>query len=222
MKDQKKEEEDFLKNVATHEMKIIRDDGVARHIRFKRPNTGCMHFDLITWPGYLCYTGDMGTYVFSRIEDMFEFFRTDRDDYNFNLNGLSINPSYWGEKLQAIDKNDGFKQYSPDKFHLVVNDIIDRHIADEGLTDEQAESLREAIEEYVFANNDESEEMAHAAAREFEHEGFEFSDFWEHDLKDYSFRFMWCCYALAWGIKKYDEAKVLAQPVQSRSAMLKP
>ena len=88
-------QEEFQKDVSQHGVTIIRDDGVNRHIRFKRPGTMCMHFDLITWPGYLCYCGDMGTYVFSRLEDMFEFFRTDRD----------INPGYWAEKLQAVDNH---------------------------------------------------------------------------------------------------------------------
>lgn len=74
------EEQRFLNDVANHEMIIIRDDGVNRHVRFKRPNSSCMYFDLITWPGHLCYTGDMGSYVFRRLEDMFEFFRTDRND----------------------------------------------------------------------------------------------------------------------------------------------
>src|SRR5690348_13144744 len=96
----------FLKDVSTHEMIVIRDDGANRHIRFKRPGTSCMYFDLITWPGYLCYTGDMGTYVFSRLEDMFEFFRTDRDYNKRKGRELSINPKYWGEKLQAVDSAD--------------------------------------------------------------------------------------------------------------------
>ena len=71
-------EQSFLKDVAEHQMTVLRDDGVNRHVQFRRPGTICMGFELITWPGYLCYTGDMGTYVFRRLEDMFEFFRTDR------------------------------------------------------------------------------------------------------------------------------------------------
>ena len=200
------EEQRFLNDVATHEMIVIRDDGVNRHIRFKRPGTSCMHFDLITWPGYLCYTGDMGTYVFRRLEDMFEFFRTDRNDYNHNKNGISINPGYWGEKLQAVDKGSGFMQYSQDKFHSIVNEIIEEHIVSDELSDDEAEDLREEVLIEVLAH-DETEHDAYEAARDFEHNGFTFSDFWEHDLKDYSFRFIWCCYAIAWGIKKYDEAK---------------
>lgn len=59
-------ESTFLREVSQHSMTVIRDDGVNRHLRFRRPETNCMGFDLITWAGHLCYTGDMGTYVFSR------------------------------------------------------------------------------------------------------------------------------------------------------------
>ena len=47
-------EQRFLTDAAQHEMTIIRDDGVHRHIQFKRPGTRCYQFDLIRWPGYLC------------------------------------------------------------------------------------------------------------------------------------------------------------------------
>jgi hypothetical protein len=166
-----------------------------------------MYFDLITWPGYLCYTGDMGTYVFCRLNDMFEFFRTDREHMRLeDGETLAINPSYWGEKLQAIDRGDGYRRYSHEKFIRIVNERVEQYIEDEELNDEQAQELRDAVESEVL-DCDESEDVAHRAARDFEHEGFEFSDFWEYDLKDYTFRFMWCCYAIAWGVKKYDDAK---------------
>ncbi len=71
-------EQSFLEAVAKHEMHVLHEDGLYRHIRFKKPGTSCMHFDLITYPGYLVYSGDMGCYVFSRLPDMFELFRADR------------------------------------------------------------------------------------------------------------------------------------------------
>ena len=83
----------FLQDVAQHQIHVIRDDGVYRHVRFKRPDTYCSHFDLITWPGHLCYTGDMGTYVFTRLRDMFDFFR--RPD---NEKWHRIDRRYWAEK----------------------------------------------------------------------------------------------------------------------------
>lgn len=202
-------EQQFLKDVAEHQMTIVRDDGVHRHIRFAKPATSCMHFDLITWPGYLCYTGDMGTYVFRRLHDMFEFFRTDREHQHLKDGlTLAINQPYWGEKLEAVDKCDGYKEYSEKKFKLIINDLVDQHIEEENfpVAGVKAIELREAVHEEVLCNC-ETEQAAHEAARDFSHDGFEFRDFWESDLKEYSFRFTWCCYALAWGIQKYDEAK---------------
>ena len=76
MKDYACTEARFLGDVDWHVMTVLRDDGVHRHIRLKRPDSGSYWFDLITWPGTLCIDGDCGTYVFRRLEDMFQFFRT--------------------------------------------------------------------------------------------------------------------------------------------------
>ena len=97
-------EAQFLKDVSGHQMRVIRDDGKHRHVRFEKPGSSCMHFELITWPGYLAYVGDMGSYVFSRLPDMFQFFRMGDGDLNHNERGLSINPSYWAGKIEAADR----------------------------------------------------------------------------------------------------------------------
>jgi hypothetical protein len=206
-------EERFLKDVAQHEMKVVRDDVVSRHVRFQKPGTYCMHFDLITWPGYLCYTGDMGTYVFKRLEDMFAFFRTDRRDFNHNRNpnGLSINPGYWGEKLQAIDRGDGFRQWSKDKFEQRIREDFAEWLEDGDLSDEQKEDAKEQFESDVICAIDDGKEAAYMAAMNFEFDGRSpFQDWWEVDTDEYAFRFLWCCYALAWGVQKYDEVKAQA------------
>lgn len=202
-------EERFLKDVAQHEMKVVRDDGVSRHVRFQKPGTYCMYFDLITWPGYLCYTGDMGTYVFQRLEDMFAFFRTDRRDFNHNPNGLSINPGYWGEKLQATDRGDGFRKWSKDKFEQRIREDFAEWLEDGDLSDEQKEEAKEQFESDVICAVDDSKEAAYRAAMDFKFDGRSpFQDWWEVNTDEYTFRFIWCCYALAWGVQKYDEAKV--------------
>src|ERR1700760_3629526 len=85
--------EAFDREITRHEMKVVRDDGLYRHLRFKRPDTGMYYFDLITWPWHLCITGDASDgLVFSRTEDMFTFFGSSPD--------YRINPKYWAEKLQ--------------------------------------------------------------------------------------------------------------------------
>lgn len=57
--------EKFAKDVEAHEVQVLMDSGVYRHLRVRRSGTYCMGFDIVTYPGYLCYSGDMGTYVFS-------------------------------------------------------------------------------------------------------------------------------------------------------------
>jgi hypothetical protein len=213
-------EERFLRDVAQHKMTVIKDDGVHRHLHFAKPGTSCMHFDLITWPGYLCYTGDMGTYVFTRLRDMFEFFRTDREYAKRRGKELAINPSYWGEKLEAVDKCDGFKQFSEEKFNAAIREYFVSWVRDHrgDTSKEERRELWEAIEcEVLGADGDGGGYRKQCAAHDFYHEvnravgNFRFEDFWETNVEEYSHRFMWCCYALAWGIQQYDDAKDMAQ-----------
>lgn len=205
----------FLDDVREHKMIVMRDDGMHRHIRFTRTGTSCMQFDLITWPGYLCYIGDMGTYVFSRLADMFEFFRTDREYAARRGKQLSINPGYWGEKLQAQDRCDGYRKFSEDKFKSVVTERLRSWIRDrrDQSTPAERRDLWEAVSNDVLGvDGDSGGYRKQAAAHDFQYKvndrlTFDFTDFWEADVEEYSFRFMWCCYALAWGIKQYDDAK---------------
>lgn len=217
-------EESFLKDVSTHEMHVLMDNGVYRHIRFKRPGTGCMHFDLVTYPGYLVYSGDMGCYVFSRLEDMFKFFRTDRE-HRHRRDGqtLAINLSYWSEKLQAVDGNrhgSGATEFDKEKFkRAVLGDLISwmREHRDETTKDDRRELWDAVMSEVIDADGDSGGYRKQAAAYDFYHlvndvvGSFYFQDFWEHNLTRYTYRFVWCCYALAWGIHRYDISKEIAE-----------
>ena len=193
--------EDFKRDIANHQMHVIRDDGVNRHIRFKRPGTGCMHFDLITWPGYLCYTGDMGTYVFARLEDMFVFFRRRIVDTPYRMD-----KHYWAEKVQAQDR-DGITEYSPECFKANIKDHLQSYC--DGMSDdERAELTAEVKSDVLDWNADESEHEAVKAAMNFTFNGKHvFEDFWHYDNKAYTHRFEWCCHALEWAIDTYDMAK---------------
>lgn len=208
-------EQQFLKDVAAHEMIVLRDDGVYRHIRFKKPGTGCMHFDLITWPGRLCYTGDMGTFVFTRLTDMFEFFRTDREYARRNGRTLAINPGYWAEKVDAADRYDGLEVFNEEKFKRVVLERLIGWIRENRheTTKEDRRDLWDAVmSDVIDADGDSGGYRKQCAAHDFSHYvndlvgSFDFTDFWEVNFTEYSHRFMWCCYAMAWGIQRYDEA----------------
>jgi len=224
-------EESFLKDVANHQMHILLDQGVYRHIRFRVPNTISMYFDLITIPGKLICTGDMGTYVFQRLEDMFEFFRTDRKDKA----GLHINKGYWAEKLIATDSNGanskGAQEYSADKIRRVVWDEFKEFVrSSSGRNETDKEQRRECWEEIegeiLNRLEDGDETGAIRAAMDFRHtfrsskEGssfihkldFKFDEFWDHNFYDYTYHFVWACYAIAWGVKQWDEIHKETKP----------
>lgn len=191
----------FEQDVAGHSMVVIRDNGVERHLRFKREGTMCMHFDLLTWPGYLCFTGDMGTYVFRRLIDMFEFFRRSDADRRYR-----IDLRYWAEKVEADDKWDGLRTWSAQEFRSRVRSYFEGSTDD--WTDERKAALWDEIDEQVCYFADE-EMRAMVALYDFEHDGFRFTD-WESDCRVWSHRFQWCCHALAWAIDTYDKTRASA------------
>ena len=215
-------EQRFLHDVREHKMVIARDDGVHRHIIFKRPSSGIMHFEMLTWPGKLCYSGDIGTFVFERLPDMFEFFRTDRIHRSPNEGtGLAINPGYWAEKLVSVCKREGGPSvFDEEAFrgHLkeAYDDWVNENKPEGNDTDPevaafkgQSERLWEALKEDVFTCCYDGEVRARDAATRFHHEetGFRITDVWEWRCQRYTYEYLWCCYALAWGVLQYDQEK---------------
>jgi hypothetical protein len=196
-------EDRFLKEVSNHEMTIIRDSGVDRHIRFRKPGTFCYGFDLITWSGHLCVTGDCGTFVFRRVEDMFSFFRMpEGNKYPSGNKVLSINPGYWHEKVLAEERHGGCKKYSEERFREVVKSDFDTYF--ESYDHDWKDECWQEIEDQVLTA--ENEYQAFEYAMNFRFNDFDFQDFWERSLKEYTFDYLWCLYAIVWGILQYDTA----------------
>lgn len=221
-------EERFLNDVREHKMTIIKEDGVYRHLRFGRKSDSCYHFHIHTYPGGLLYTGDMGTYVFQRSEDMFEFFRTDRKHLTQRGKKLGINLGYWTEKLVAIDGNRGggkVKAFDEEKFKKVVNEyrlgwIREGH-GTSFLNKEQRKELWEAVEDEVISAMEDGEHYAYQAAHEFSWKHpevdtyYRFEEFWDHDLTEYSHSIVWCMYALAWAVQQFDDFKAKQEKLAS-------
>lgn len=88
--------ERFSRETAGHEMTILHDDGLYRHLRFMNSKDSAYWFDLITVPGSLIFRGDGESFVFARLKDMFGFFRSNPDRLTHR-----INPGYWSEKLTS-------------------------------------------------------------------------------------------------------------------------
>jgi len=196
MIEQRNMEERFLKDTENHKMTVIFEDrkSFIRHIRFKKPESTIYYFDLITWKNHLCITGDMGTYVFSRVEDMFDFFRS---------NTLKINSGYWAEKVlsQSISLGDGVKKFSQQLFRDNIKDYYNTYFEDSD-DDEEKKHAWEDIQELLDC---EGEYECISAMHNFCSEHIEFSDFWECTNTEYTYNYLWCLYAIVWGIQQYDK-----------------
>lgn len=222
-------EESFLRDVAKHEMTVIHDAGEIRHLRFGRPGDSNMHFNITTVPGYLMFTGDMGAWSFTRLRDMFEFFRGKEDG------PLRINRQFWSEKLIAAScsgRRDGAAtEYSEELFKATLwREALNlaRRMKDDGVSAEhRAEMLKELRDvRYAGCNG---EHAAHQAAHDFEYRvpakadarpfayllpsersggyAWRLTDFYENNLRTYTYHFVWACYAIAWAIRVYDASK---------------
>lgn len=240
--------ERFQGDTATHRITVLHDDGLYRHLRFRahhlcndgewRPTSSMYWFDLITWPGTLTINGGCGSFVFSRVTDMFEFFRSK----------YGINPQYWAEKLRAPEPA-GATKYSEDVFrqHVVeyVTEAIRYDNAPRGIgravRDEifgpyakwdigYEDGAREALRDFEYGATYTVECTCGADAEGLDEEaahrwrirhisaahhatttrvnGFTFADAWEWDLTDYDWQFLWCCHAIQWGIGQYDSQRV--------------
>lgn len=116
--------ERFAMDTRWHKMTILHDDGLYRHLRFNRPGNSAYWFDLITVPGSLVFQGDGDSYVFRRLKDMFEFFRSGV----WEDGSLHINPHYWAEKLTS--DRDSVMKYDQDLFERQVKECVAEAIKD--------------------------------------------------------------------------------------------
>lgn len=196
---------EFPEDVAQHVMIVALEQGVYRHIECREPGTRNRLFTITTWPGELCISGDMGTFVFNRLNDMFEFFRNPRH---------AINSGYWSEKLVAPRGTRGATEYDPKIFRKEIERWLFEHLKSNRYPKEKVSRLREAVHYGVLLYADDGEQVALQAARDFEFEGVAlFQDFWEVSCREYTYQFLWCCHAILWAIAQWD-----ARPATERAA----
>ncbi len=192
-------QDQFLKDVATHAMSVKLDQGIYRHLDFRQADGSWNHgFHIITTPWRLIVTGDMGTWVFSRLEDMFCFFRTASSE---------INAHYWAEKcVNGVHGGSSeSKVYNGDVYRQRLIDSLENY-------DLSAEHLAVVAEELKSLDFDD-EYWIISQIRDFEvdldgSEKFSFQDVHEVDMTVYSYHFIWCLHAIAWAIQQYDAVKV--------------
>lgn len=199
----------FARETANHEMTVLFEQGLYRHLRFEAPDGSGYRFDLHTSPNRLMFHGEVGTYVFSvwPTADLFEVFRGSSigDQPNFG---------YWNDKLAAW--NEPAIQFSTERF--------DEHVAKELAQAEEhfpgvTAAWREHTEGVLCDYSTETEEAAREAMSAFEYlpkdqvgMAWRFLAPYTSDWKldDYDWRYLWACHAALWGANQYVAAKAVA------------
>lgn len=190
----------FQRDTANHTMEVKLDNGLYRHLTFTNNGSSCYRFDLITWPGYLCISGDMGCNVFSRVADMFEFFRSSG----------RIKPSYWQEKIED-DGRDEVLEFNPDLFRQrILQDVAE---VTEGMSQADAEELKTDVEFEILDAVDDGEQAAWAAVCSWNDDRLDLTDFGEYarSFREFTVHYIWRCHAIVWGIQQYDQYKTNQQ-----------
>lgn len=189
--------EQFIADVSNHKMAVKMDNGLYRHLLLRQPGNSNMWFEIVTWPGRLTVSGDMGTWTFD--------------------GKMRINADYWSEKIEqgVHGGRDEAKVFSEDLFK---KELLHRLAGYELPPDDLAE-VTEALQDEVL-NQDCKYDLL-IAARDFKHrfdnqppgEKYRYFQFDSCDLpsgKEYSYHFLWCLYAIVWAIQQYDAVQVPA------------
>lgn len=188
----------FAKDTAAHQMTVLFEQGLYRHLRFESADGSGYRFDLHTSPNRLMFHGEVGTYVFSvwPTADLFKVFSE-------SSVGDRPNFGYWNEKLVAW--NEPAIQFS--------NDLFDQKVAEElAKAEEFFPGVTVAWKSFVEADyNTEYEEIAREALAAFEYlpegqlgEAWRFRYTGEWKLDDYDWRYLWACHAALFGIGMWD------------------
>lgn len=187
-----------LEAVSGHVMKIRRDDGLYRHVEFSNPKSSNYWFGLTTWPGSLAITGDIGDFVFSRVPDMFSFFRS--TDFH------RMSYGYWATKCVAGETH----EFDPESLIKAVNNNAAEWAewnwrGKKEFREGDKKEFFECVEELADYIRYSSEDLSCKHILEFEWDGCE--PFADMELRYYdrpTETFLSCCNAVRWGIGIYD------------------
>ncbi|MFE5333104.1 hypothetical protein ACFRCG_42650 [Embleya sp. NPDC056575] len=188
----------FKRETAEHEMTILYDDGLYRHLRFANPRNSEFWWELVTWPGCLAVRGDMdGERIFARQPDMFQLFRSDRG---------RINPCYWSTKT-------GGGRLSCEVYdEAVFRQVVTEHFVDAVRYGDAPRGLGRALRRDVLDWDLTDEAEARRLLEGFEFKGFEFADVWEWSFRGFDPWFLWVCHAIVRGIQMYDLHRAIPAP----------
>lgn len=192
------------KDIAGHELTVIHDAGLHKHLLYRNPASSEFWFTITTAPGTLTVHGDMGTYVFARETDMISWF------LGSSWRG-EPNVDYWAEKCASTGGRRGLKEYSETALRQCIESALRDEIECEGLTVGEAAVLRHDATEFLHGY-DLSDPPAYVELGRFTSGGRRpFSGSYEWDPYEYTYQYVWTAHTLLAALQAYRE-QVARQP----------
>jgi len=203
---------EFAQRFGNFQLEIRHDDGLYRHLVFRDPKTTMERFEIITWPRHLYVGGDWEGFTFSRLEDMFEFFRYPDPFLTGKMGAPNrINPHYWSEKI--VDGYERAKEYCRD----FVAKQIWQEVREDYRSGMAPKGLAKQVQCELFEDWDDclcTWDLAMAAIRDFSHDKWRFSeDAWEWPHTTWANHYLLACHAIVAIIAAYDAAKAVPSEI---------
>lgn len=172
----------FIQDTARHQLTVLHDQGLYRHLRWAVPGSGINAVEITTIPGALFVSGDMGSWSFQR-HGTDDLLRT-----GFFTGGPRY--GYWASKCEAADRRVGLREFSPEALKATV----DSYIEDWADGDESARfNLGQETETILEA---ETVEDAFERLAGFSYAGLHFDDVDDASVTEFTFQYRWICRAL--------------------------
>ena len=187
----------FEQDTVNHELEVLIEDGVNRILRFKdKSGSSINHFYVMQTQGKICYTGDMGDYVFTNHnKDMLAWFH----------NNMSL--SYIAEKCRTGSIYEYCKDLALESIKHEVSSFcesyIDEYVGDDDVDmDAALDKWTEDLANEVLSEIDfENEFTVHTSAYSVSTQVTNYLKF-EIDTSDgincneYTYRYLWCVLAM--------------------------
>ena len=141
--------------------------------------------------------GDIGAYVFSQTEDMLAFFSND---------DLSIDPVYWTQILQATSKTEGHERFTEEAFEKAIERVFSTwEFESQAERDQAWQRVQTAM---LCAT---TEEQAWENLTAFKSKsGYPFQKFGRLNFRAFTPHYIWCLFAIVWGIQQYQALRKAA------------
>lgn len=163
---------------------VLHDEGQYRHLHVTPSDTRALWtgFDVITWPGHIALTGDLG--------DGWVFTRYGQDDMAYWVSGTHpSNYGYWAEKLVRACRSSP-TEFSPKLFLRTL---------DEYLRDQVDNSAWQ-----LFMDEAKSVEDTHEAITFLRGISLDLPDLYEYiEFEDYTYSFKRACHQISWTVQTY-------------------